>query len=115
ADLEVELRQILTARESTSNVRSEGNGASQQTAKRDDTVQGLSGSLKMGDTGIKAVNPTRHGWGFFFRQNKLRIRTRLTASFLIIVLSMIVADALVFWQFTQMVAPSRRLSNVDQV
>ena len=30
ADLEVELRQILTARESTSNVRSEGNGASQQ-------------------------------------------------------------------------------------
>ena len=69
----------------------------------------------MGDTGIKAVNPTRHGWGFFFRQNKLRIGTRLTASFLIIVLSMIVADALVFWQFTQMVAPSRRLSNVDQV
>jgi formate hydrogenlyase transcriptional activator len=69
----------------------------------------------MGDTGIKAVNPTRHGWGFFFRQNKLRIRTRLTASFLIIVLSMIVADALVFWQFTQMVAPSRRLSSVDQV
>jgi trehalose/maltose transport system substrate-binding protein len=30
ADLEVELRQILTAKESTSNVRSEGNGASQQ-------------------------------------------------------------------------------------
>jgi PAS domain S-box-containing protein len=48
-------------------------------------------------------------------KNKLRIGTRLTASFLIIVLSMIVADALVFWQFTQMVAPSRRLSNVDQV
>jgi len=69
----------------------------------------------MGDTGIKAVNPARHGWGLFFRQNKLRIGTRLTASFLIIVLSMIVADALVFWQFTQMVAPSRRLSNVDQV
>lgn len=69
----------------------------------------------MGDTGIKTVNPTRHGWGFFFRQNKLRIGTRLTASFLIIVLSMIVANALVFWQFTQMVAPSRQLSNVDQV
>lgn len=69
----------------------------------------------MGDTGIKAVNPTRHGWVFFFRQNKLRIGTRLTASFLIIVLSIIVADALVFWEFTQMMAPSRRLSNVDQV
>jgi PAS domain S-box-containing protein len=69
----------------------------------------------MADTGVKAVNPTRHGWSSLFRQNKLRIGTRLTACFLVIVLSMIVADALVLWQFTQMVAPSRRLSNVDQV
>ena len=49
-----------------------------------------------------------------FRKNPLSIGRRLTACFLLIVVSMIAEGAVVFWQFRQMVVPSRRLSNADQ-
>ena len=48
------------------------------------------------------------------RKNALSIGRRLTVCFLLIVVSMIAADAVVFWQFRQMLAPTRRLSNADR-
>src|SRR4030095_8570896 len=47
-------------------------------------------------------------------KNSLSIGRRLTVSFLLILVSMIAADAVVFWQFRQMVAPTRRLSSANQ-
>jgi PAS domain S-box-containing protein len=44
----------------------------------------------------------------------LSIGRRLTVCFLLILVSMIAADAVVFWQFRQMVAPTRRLSSANQ-
>jgi PAS domain S-box-containing protein len=44
----------------------------------------------------------------------LSIGKRLTACFLLIVVSMIAAGAAVFWQFRHMMAATRRLSNADQ-
>jgi len=52
--------------------------------------------------------------GNLFRKSGLSIGKRLTACFLLIVVSMIAAGAAVFWQFTQMMAATRRLSNADQ-
>jgi len=52
--------------------------------------------------------------GRLFRKSGLSIGKRLTACFLLIVVSMIAAGATVFWQFTQMMAATRRLSNADQ-
>ena len=52
--------------------------------------------------------------GNLFRKSGLSIGKRLTACFLLIVVSMIAAGATVFWQFTQMMAATRRLSNADQ-
>ena len=67
----------------------------------------------MQPTRMKTADPTGHGLGPLFQRRKLRIGTRLTVCFLIIALSMIAADAVAFWQFRQMAAPSRRLSNAD--
>jgi len=44
----------------------------------------------------------------------LSIGRRLTTCFLLIVVSMIAADGVAFWQFRQTVAPSHRLINADQ-
>src|SRR5215472_2878890 len=55
-----------------------------------------------------------HRVGNPFRNSGLTIGTRLAACFLLIVVSMVAAGALVFWQFTRMMAPTRRLSNADQ-
>jgi signal transduction histidine kinase len=63
---------------------------------------------------MKTAGPTGHGLGALFHRRQLRIGTRLTVCFLVIALSMIVADALAFWHFRQMVASSRRLGNADQ-
>jgi PAS domain S-box-containing protein len=52
--------------------------------------------------------------GGLFRKNSLSIGRRLTVCFLLILVSMIAADAVVFWQFRQMVTPTRRLSSADQ-
>ncbi len=52
--------------------------------------------------------------GSLFRKSGLSIGKRLTACFLLIVVSMIVAGAAVFWQFTQMMVATRRLGNADQ-
>ena len=48
-----------------------------------------------------------------FRKDVSSIGKRLTVCFLLIAASMIAADAVVFWQFRQIIAPSRRLSNAD--
>ena len=55
-----------------------------------------------------------HRVGNPFRNSGLTIGKRLAACFLLIVVSMVAAGALVFWQFTRMMAPTRRLSNADQ-
>ena len=47
-------------------------------------------------------------------KNSLSIGRRLTVCFLLILVSMIAADAVVFWQFRQMAAPARRLSSANQ-
>ena len=60
------------------------------------------------------VKKTPYAAGGLFRRNPLSIGRRLTVCFLLILMSMIAADAVVFWQFRQMVAPTRRLSNADQ-
>jgi PAS domain S-box-containing protein len=52
--------------------------------------------------------------GSLLRKSGLSIGKRLSACFVLIVLSMIAAGAVVFWQFTRMIAPTRRLSNADQ-
>ena len=52
--------------------------------------------------------------GSLLRKSGLSIGKRLTACFLLIVVSMIAAGAVVIWQFTRMMAPTRRLSNADQ-
>lgn len=49
-----------------------------------------------------------------FRKRVSGVGKRLTVCFLLIAASMIAADAAVFWQFRQMIAPSRRLTNADQ-
>jgi PAS domain S-box-containing protein len=49
-----------------------------------------------------------------FRKGVSSIGKRLTGCFLLIVVSIVAADAVVFWQFRQMVASTRRLSNADQ-
>src|SRR6516165_7823923 len=55
-----------------------------------------------------------HRAGNPFHNTGLTIGKRLAACFLLIVVSMIAAGALVFWQFTRMMAPTRRLSDADQ-
>lgn len=52
--------------------------------------------------------------GSLFRKSALSIGRRLTVCFLLIVVSIVAADAVVFWQFRQLVASTRRLSNADQ-
>src|ERR1700757_3733764 len=60
------------------------------------------------------VKKTPYPAGGLFRRNPLSIGRRLTVCFLLILMSMIAADAVVFWQFRQMVASTRRLSNADE-
>jgi PAS domain S-box-containing protein len=55
-----------------------------------------------------------HAAGSLFRKSALSIGRRLAVCFLLIVGSIVAADAVVFWQFSQMVASTRRLSNADQ-
>jgi PAS domain S-box-containing protein len=50
-----------------------------------------------------------------FRSRQLRIRTRLTASFVAIILSMLVASVVAGWQFRRMTASERRLGQADQI
>jgi len=59
------------------------------------------------------ANATRRGLTALFHRGKLRIGPRLTVCFLIIALSMIAADTVVFWQFRELVVLSRLLSNAD--
>jgi PAS domain S-box-containing protein len=60
------------------------------------------------------VKKTPYNAGGLFRKNSLSIGRRLTVCFLLILVSMIAADAVVFWQLRQMVTPTRRLSSADQ-
>jgi PAS domain S-box-containing protein len=60
------------------------------------------------------VKKTPYAAGGQVPKNSLSIGRRLTVCFLLILVSMIAADAVVFWQFRQMVAPTRRLSSADQ-
>jgi len=50
-----------------------------------------------------------------FSISAFSIGRRLAACFLLIVVSMIASGAVVFWQFREMVAPTRHLSYADQV
>ncbi len=52
--------------------------------------------------------------GSLFRKGALSIGSRLTICFLLIVVSIIGADAVVFWQFRKMVTPTRHLSTGDR-
>jgi len=60
------------------------------------------------------VKKTPYAAGGLFRKNSLSIGRRLTVCFMLIMVSMIAADAVVFWQLRQMVTPTRRLSSADQ-
>ncbi len=60
------------------------------------------------------VKRTPYAAGLLFRRSALSIGRRLALCFLLIVVSMIAADAIAFWQFRRTVAPSQRLSNADQ-
>jgi PAS domain S-box-containing protein len=60
------------------------------------------------------VKSIPHAAGSLFRKSALSIGKRLAVCFLLIVVSIVAADAVVFWQFRQMVTSTRRLSNVDQ-
>jgi PAS domain S-box-containing protein len=60
------------------------------------------------------VKKTPYAAGGRVLKNSLSIGRRLTVCFLLILVSMIAADAVVFWQFRQMVAPTRRLSSANQ-
>jgi PAS domain S-box-containing protein len=60
------------------------------------------------------VKKTPYAAGGLFRKNSLSIGRRLTVCFLLILVSMIAADAVVFWQLRQMVTPTRRLSSANQ-
>jgi formate hydrogenlyase transcriptional activator len=60
------------------------------------------------------VKKTPYNAGGLFRKNSLSIGRRLTVCFLLILVSMVAADAVVFWQLRQMVTPTRRLSSADQ-
>jgi PAS domain S-box-containing protein len=60
------------------------------------------------------VKKTPYAIGGSVPKNSLSIGRRLSVCFLLILVSMIAADAWVFWQFRQMVAPTRRLSSADQ-
>ena len=59
------------------------------------------------------ANPDRRGLTSFFHRGKLRIGPRLIFCFLVIALSMIAGDIVIFWQFRELVALSHRLSNAD--
>jgi PAS domain S-box-containing protein len=60
------------------------------------------------------VKKTPYAAGGQVPKNSLSIGRRLTVCFLLILVSMIAADAVVFWQLRQMVAPTRRLSSANQ-
>jgi formate hydrogenlyase transcriptional activator len=62
---------------------------------------------------MKTAAPSPRWLGSLFRGSGLRIGTRLTVCFLVIALSMIAADAVVFWQFRQMAGAGRGVSNAD--
>ncbi|HVO64595.1 MAG TPA: hypothetical protein VMT53_26980, partial [Terriglobales bacterium] len=49
-----------------------------------------------------------------FRRGALSIGRRLAVCFLVIVVSMVAADTVAFWQFRRTVAPSQRLNNADE-
>jgi PAS domain S-box-containing protein len=63
---------------------------------------------------VDETNNIPHAARNLFRKNPLSIGRRLTVCFLLIVGSMLAADAVEFWNFKQMVAPTRRLSNADR-
>ena len=50
-----------------------------------------------------------------FRSGRLRIRTRLTACFLAIILSMLAASLVAMWQFRGLTAANQRLNRADQI
>ncbi len=60
------------------------------------------------------VKSIPHAAGSLFRKSALSIGRRLAVCFLLIAVSIVAADAVVFWQFRQMVTSTRRLSNADQ-
>ena len=61
------------------------------------------------------MHSTRNGVGFLAHRSKLRIGTRLTACFGVIVLSMIAADGVAVWQFRRMTPPIQHLMDADQI
>src|ERR1035438_8446542 len=61
-----------------------------------------------------SISPAPYALRNWFRVGGARIGTRLTACFVAIVLSMIAADAVAVWQFSQTVASARRLAQADQ-
>ena len=50
-----------------------------------------------------------------FRSGRLRIRARLTACFLVIILSMLAASFLAMWQFRGLTAANQRLNQADRI
>jgi PAS domain S-box-containing protein len=68
----------------------------------------------MEPSATKPMQRYLEGTGNPFRRGSVSIRARLTACFVVIVLSMIAADVVAVWQFRRMVAPIQRLSEADQ-
>jgi len=60
------------------------------------------------------VQRTPYAAGSPFRKSALSIGRRLAVCFLLIVVSMLAADTVAFWQFRRTVAPSQRLKSADQ-
>ena len=61
------------------------------------------------------ANRAPYAAGGLFGRGALSIGRRLTVCFLIIVVSMVVADGVGLWQFRRTVAPSQRLNDADQI
>jgi len=71
-------------------------------------------AARTNSTGWKGVGRAVNVFRNWFRLGRARIGTRLTACFAVIVLSMMAADVVAIWQFSQTTAAARRLNQADQ-
>src|ERR1700757_2739322 len=69
----------------------------------------------MGANVAKMVDATRGAVRSLFRRTDLSVRFHLIASFVLIVLLMIAADAVAGWQYWQIEALAQRVSKTDQI
>lgn len=72
-------------------------------------------NIDMEETAAKMVDATSGAVRSLFRRTDLSIRFHLIASFVLIVLLMIVADAVAGWQYWQIEAQAQRVRKTDQI